>query len=165
MDIDNIWHLKLNLTDSGLTQTIDKTFYTNQSMYSKMSGGNNAAITKNVKGLLGKIDCETKQYSDTYDYIKEWMVFARTNSLKLLIDLRGFIIPCDIKNNSVSYSEQSLNAEVTFDIEQLNDLDNIEIHGRPLLSDIANGQRVLADVNGVLLKDSNGKYLTTREGD
>ena len=122
-------------------------------------------LIKNIKGLLGKIDCETKQYSDTYDYIKEWMVFARTNSLKLLIDLRGFIIPCDIKNNSVSYSEQSLNAEVTFDIEQLNDLDNVEIHGRPLLSDFANGQRILADVNGVLLKDSNGKYLAVQEGD
>ena len=164
-DLDNIWGFKLNATDSGLSQTIDKTFYTNQSMYSKMSGGNNAALTKTVKGLLGKIDCETKEYSDTYDYIKDWMVFARSNSLKVLIDIRGFIIPCDIKNNSISYMEQSFNAEASFDIEQLTDLDNIEIHARPLLSNFATGEQLLADVNGSILRDSNGKYLIVQGGE
>ena len=53
-----------------------------------------------ITGLLGKIDCSgDSQYIDTYDDIINWENFVSSNSLKMLIDLRGLITIGDTDAN------------------------------------------------------------------
>lgn len=134
IDENNVWHLQLNVKNEGYTLNTDKTFYQTQNVYGKSTGGNRKQRTIPISGLLGKINCETQQYEDCYDYIVEWENFASSNCLKMLIDLRGIITIGDIEINPSFVYDTTPNksVSVSFDFIQLNSLDNIDVLGRHL---------------------------------
>lgn len=156
IDENNIWHLQLNVSNDGYTLNTDKTFYQTQSTYGKASGGNRKQRSIPISGLLGKIDCGTGEYLDTFDHILDWETFAASNSLKMLIDLRGVITLGDIDvNPSFSYAEtQNHEASVSFTFTQLNSIDNISVLGRVLPINPVE-RELLKDNNRLILQDTN----------
>lgn len=134
VDEDNVWLIYLNLSDDGYSLNTDKTFYQTQDTYGKLSGGNRKQRSISISGLIGKFDCATESYVDTYDYIIDWETFAASNNMKMLIDLRGIITIGDIDvNPSFSYEETDKHeASVNFSFIQLNDIQNITVLGRHL---------------------------------
>ena len=156
IDEDNIWQLDINLTNDGYTLNTDKTFYQTQNAYGKATGGNRKQRTMSITGLLGKIDCSgDSQYIDTYDDIINWENFVSSNSLKMLIDLRGLITIGDTDANPTFQYDTNDNHDVsvTFTFNQLNDIDTVDVLGmivpiNPLYYEY------LSDSEGALLKDT-----------
>lgn len=165
IDEDNIWQLDINLTNDGYTLNTDKTFYQTQNAYGKATGGNRKQRTMSITGLLGKIDCSgDSQYIDTYDDIINWENFVSSNSLKMLIDLRGLITIGDTDANPTFQYDTNDNHDVsvTFTFNQLNDIDTVDVLGMTLPINPLYYE-YLADSEGALLKDtvevdSNNKY-------
>ena len=118
-----------------------------------------------ITGLLGKIDCSgDNQYVDTYDDIINWENFVSSNSLKMLIDLRGLITIGDTDANPTFQYDTNDNHDVsvTFTFNQLNDIDTVDVLGMTLPINPLYYE-YLADSEGALLKDtvevdSNNKY-------
>ena len=165
IDEDNIWQLDINLTNDGYTLNTDKTFYQTQNAYGKATGGNRKQRTMSITGLLGKIDCSgDSQYIDTYDDIINWENFVSSNSLKMLIDLRGLITIGDTDANPTFQYDTNDNHDVsvTFTFNQLNDIDTVDVLGMTLPINPLYYE-YLADSEGALLKDtvevdSDNKY-------
>lgn len=143
----------------------DKTFYQTQNAYGKATGGNRKQRTMSITGLLGKIDCSgDNQYVDTYDDIINWENFVSSNSLKMLIDLRGLITIGDTDANPTFQYDTNDNHDVsvTFTFNQLNDIDTVDVLGMTLPINPLYYE-YLADSEGALLKDtvevdSDNKY-------
>ncbi len=155
IDENNVWQLQLNITNDGYTLNTDKTFYQTQHTYGKASGGNRKQRSIPVSGLLGKIDCSTGQYSDSFDHIIEWENFVSSNNLKMLIDLRGIITLGEIDvNPSFSYEKTSNHeVSVSFTFTQLNSIDNVDVLGRALpINPFDN--RLLKDGDELMLQDT-----------
>jgi len=165
VDPDNVWSFIMDIQDSGQEQKISKTFYQTQNAYSKVSGANIATVTKNIQGLLGKVECGgSAEYLETYDYVNDWLKFARSNCLKVLIDSRGFIIPCDISSSSITYDDTYERAvTVSFGIEQISDLDNISILANAITINPVTST-LLLDSKAKYLQDSVSKYLMAKGG-
>ena len=165
IDEDNIWQLDINVTNDGYTLNTDKTFYQTQNAYGKATGGNRKQRTMSITGLLGKIDCSNdSEYVDTYDDIINWENFVSSNSLKMLIDLRGLITIGDTDVNPTFQYDTNDNHDVsvTFTFNQLNDIDTVDVLGMTLPINPLYYE-YLADSEGALLKDtvevdSNNKY-------
>ena len=134
IDENNVWQIRYNLENTGYTLNTDKTFYQTQHTYGKSSGGNRKQRSIPISGLLGKIDCSTQEFYDTYDYIIDWETFVASNTPKMLIDLRGIITIGDIDvNPQLSYQDTSKHeASVSFTFIQLNSIDNVDVLGRIL---------------------------------
>lgn len=130
IDQDNIWVLGLNVKDDGLTINMDKTFTDTQNKMPRETAGQKNYVTKSISGLLGKIDCSTQQYTDTFDDIESFRAFCASPNLKIVIDTRGIVIPCDIDTGKIEYSTEvtgAANANIT--IKQLMDYKDIKING------------------------------------
>ena len=104
------------------------------------------------------------QYVDTYDDIINWENFVSSNSLKMLIDLRGLITIGDTDANPTFQYDTNDNHDVsvTFTFNQLNDIDTVDVLGMTLPINPLYYE-YLADSEGALLKDtvevdSNNKY-------
>lgn len=168
IDTDNLWVFGLELSDNGATVVNSKTFTDTQSRYSKETVAPTQYVTKQVSGLLGKIDCsnENADYLDTYDNIVDWRDFVGGSQLKAFVDLRGVIYICDTEANPTdSYNEKlDYAASVTFTIHEMNSLDYMYVFARDLeynpLSFI-----LLSDRYDKLLRDNTPLYLTTERTD
>lgn len=163
IDLNNVWGLDLNLTNEGFTSNTKKTFSDTLHAYQKETHGNGNYRTFSLQGLLGKYDCFSSEYIDTYDDIIEWENFINSNQLKVIIDLRGIITPGDIESNSFTYELNGKIVSVNFNFRQLDDLEHMTILAEPCITNpIYNS--FLADVNGLYLQSdedtSDTKNLT-----
>lgn len=133
IDHNNVWHFSLNLSDTGFSNTMAKSYSDTLHKYPKETMGNGNYRTFSIEGLLGRIDCTTHEYIDTYDDIIEWEQFMSNSQLKMVIDLRGIVTIGNIESNSFKYEttgEHEIN--VSFNFRQLDDLDNIKIINRQI---------------------------------
>lgn len=164
IDEDNVWQLQLNVTNEGYTLNTDKTFYQTQDTYGKETAGNRKQRSVSISGLLGKIDCSSNEYVDTYDYIIDWESFCASGSPKMLIDLRGIITIGDIDVNPTFSYKTTPNHEVSvsFTFTQLNSIDNVDILGRHILINPLY-YIYLSDVDSILLKDTTPPTDTDKE--
>ncbi len=164
VDYDNIWSFRLNISDNGATLVNSKTFNDTLSRYSKETVGPIQYFTKQVSGLLGKIDCisNTTDYLDTYDNIINWRQFVSGHQLKAFIDRRGVIYVCDTESNSSDTYNDNLNdaVSVTFTIHEIDSLDYLSVFARDLEYN-PYSFTLLADGHDKLLQDKASRYLTS----
>lgn len=162
IDINNIWNFNLNVENKTVELNLNKSFQEDGfNRYPKEVGGNLGYITESISGLVGKYDCKQNTYIEYFDDIEDWESFAYSNSLKLLKDSRGRLIPCTITSSSFSYGN-SIMGEVTvsFSIKQLCSINDITIHANRLRINPLKNQ-YLADVYKRKLLDKNNKFLVT----
>lgn len=172
VDTKNLWHFDLNISDTGFTNNMSKTYTDTLHQYPKEIKGNGNYRTFPIEGLLGRYDCDKQDYIDTYDDIIEWEKFMNNDELKMAIDLRGIVSLGSIDTNSFQYSENGANeVSVSFTFKQLEDLEHVtvinhQLPANPLTHDL------LADVDVVALKgkknindDNDSTFLATKERD
>lgn len=169
IDLDNIWHFSLNISNTGFTNNMAKTYNDTLHQYQKEVKGNGNYRTFTVEGLLGKYDCEKHDYIDTYDDIIEWEKFMNNDQLKMAIDLRGIVSLGSIESNSFQYDEVGAqDVAVSFAFRQLEDLDHVTVINNQLPTNPTD-TRVLVDSNNIALQataDSNNEtnpYLVVKE--
>ncbi len=131
IDQDNIWTLDVNVKNDGFSHTIGKTYTDTLSRFPVEVKGNSFYRSMNLEGMLGKINCKTNEFSDTYDNIIDWEKFVNNGELKAVIDLRGIITIGTFDSNNFVYQETK-NHEVSVNIafKQLMDETEVTILGR-----------------------------------
>lgn len=170
IDTDNLWVFGLDLSDNGTTVVNSKTFTDTLSRYSKETVGSTQYVTKQVGGLLGKIDCsnENAAYLDTYDNIVDWRDFVGGSQLKAFVDLRGVIYICDTEANPTDSYNENLDyaTSVTFTIHEIDSLDYLSVFARDLNYN-PRSFILLADGYDELLrsKEPESLYLATERTD
>lgn len=167
IDYNEMWRFEFNLENTGTTLNMDKTFTDTQHRFPKMSGGFRKYNTTSVKGLIGYYDCEKDDYIENYDLLEDWENFCSNNKLKLLKDRRGRLIPCEIESTSFEYMDVAeAPATVSFNIKQLDSLDNITILGRALIHNPVTSTILIDSTNAVLTDvdiNDGGQILTSQE--
>lgn len=110
---------------------IGKTYTDTLSRFPVEVKGNSFYRSMNLEGMLGKINCKTNEFSDTYDNIIDWEKFVNNGELKAVIDLRGIITIGTFDSNNFVYQETK-NHEVSVNIafKQLMDETEVTILGR-----------------------------------
>lgn len=158
IDENNVWCLDLNVVNEGFTNHMSKTFNDTLHAYQKEVQGNGNYRVFPLNGLLGKIDCTTGEYVDTYDDIIEWENFMNNGNLKVVVDLRGIITPGDFESNSFKYEYGAKAVSISCNFRQLNDINHITISAIPY--DI-NPVRYtyLQDATSTFLADKDKTYL------
>ena len=134
IDEDNVWLIRYNTENNGYTLNTDKTFHQTQHISGKETAGNRAQRSVPISGLLGKVDCSTGEYTDTYDYIIDWERFAASSTPKMLVDLRGIVSIGDIDTNPQFVYQDTYNHEaaVSFTFMQTNSIDASDVLGRAI---------------------------------
>lgn len=133
IDVHNIWHFALNTSNTGFTNNMAKSYVETQHQYPKEVKGNGNYRTFSIEGLLGKYDCKTDKYIDTYDDIIEWEEFMNNGELKMVIDRRGVITLGAIDSNSFEYAERGKHeVSASFNFKQLEDIEHVDILNRQL---------------------------------
>ncbi|MCC8172897.1 MAG: hypothetical protein LIO65_00390 [Odoribacter sp.] len=133
VDVDNIWAITYNLSDTGFTNNMSKTYSDTFNRYPKETIGNENYRSISIEGLLGRYDCTKDKYIDTYDDIIEWENFMKSSSLKAAIDLRGVVTLGNIDSNSFKYDDTDASTvSANFTFKELDDMDNITIINRSL---------------------------------
>lgn len=165
IDYNKAWKLELNLENSGTTLNMDKTFSDSQNQFPQMTVGNRLYNTTAIKGLIGRIDCTTGEYVEDFDFLTEWEKFVSDNTLKLLKDIRGRLIPCGVEASAFEYmSVPTTPTTVSFNVRQLDSLENITILGRAIKFNPVR-HKILSATTSDLLANSEDELLATEEGE
>lgn len=134
IDKNNIWNMYANVDDNGISLNNDKTFTDSENMMSQEMFGPKNYITKDITGMIAKIDCENKSemdFIDSYDDLIHFKDFITSANMKLLVDVRGVILVGEVEANpKIDYAKSAGHpATATFTFRQLEDLKNVKIHG------------------------------------
>ena len=164
VDMNNIWNFSLNVSNTGFTNNMGKTYYDTLQKYPVEIKNQQFYRSFNISGLLGRFNCGTMKYADTYDDIIEWERFVDDDNMKLLIDLRGIMTVGDIENSSIQYDENGANlVYANFSVRELEDTNKITILNRGLIFNPDSGKALLMDADGLALQDSDNKYLIVKK--
>lgn len=166
IDYNNVWHLGYNVSNSGFQNNMSKTFNDTLDTYPVEVKGQGNHRTFSISGLLGKYDCNSHQYIDTYDDIIEWEQFMNNDDVKAVIDLRGVVHLGSFAGNSFQYAEQGNRMiSVNVDFKQLRDMNDVTILGRQLLYDgdyqvlcTSDNQALVSSQNELLLVQGDMSY-------
>lgn len=165
VDMNNIWDFSLNISNTGFANNMAKTYNDTPQRFPVEIKNKGFYRTFNINGLLGRYDCTSNSYIDTYDDIIEWERFVDNGEMKLVIDLRGIMTVGTMESNGVDYDEygaQTISAN--FSIRQLEDVNNITILNRSLLFNPFDKKLLLKENNELALQDNEDQYLIV-EGD
>lgn len=162
IDINNIWNFNLNVDNKTVELNLNKSFQEDGfNRYPKEVGGNLGYITESISGLVGKYDCRQNTYTEHFGDMDDWENFAYSNSLKLLKDSHGRLIPCTITSSSFDYGTSVIGeVTVSFSIKQLCSINDISVYANGLRINPLKNQ-YLADVYKRKLLDKNNKFLVT----
>ena len=164
VDMNNIWNFSLNVSNTGFTNNMGKTYNDTPQKYPVEVKNKGFYRTFDIGGLLGRFDCGTMDYVDTYDDIIEWERFVDDDNMKLVIDLRGIMTVGSIENSSIQYDDNGANfVYANFSIKQLEDINEITILNRSLIFNPNSGIALLMDADGLALQDKDQKYLVVKE--
>lgn len=132
VDTDNIWTFGLSVKSNGTTPQIDKTIYNGLYRFPRISQGKRNYKEGGISCYFGDVDNVTGEYiNDTTELVDKWIEFVNNGELKLLKDIKGDVIPCDIKDSQYQYSDEFIQIPITlsFNYIQLDDMKNISVYG------------------------------------
>lgn len=131
VDADNIWRLQLNVERENYELNMDKTFTDGFDRFPKRTQGRKKYITSGVNSIMGQLLCSNDKIDIGISDIERWENFCYSSNLKLFNDMRGRIIPIDIKTASTGYLGNMLDAPLVTQISfvQLADINDITVYG------------------------------------
>lgn len=101
------WVFSIDLSESELSQNVDKTIFKTNSQYPKISVGNANYFTGDFSCLFGNIDCIGLEYSESKEKLLKWREFVALNTPYLLKDIKGNIFIGAIHDNTEYYETYS----------------------------------------------------------
>ncbi len=130
VDKNNIWKFSLNIQPTPIKPTFNKRVVSGFGKFPKISQDNTNYLTLGFEALLGDVDCVGKYFNDDIDKMEKWYSFCNNGNIKLLKDLRGNVIPCDIQDTSMQGNDGFVQQFTTlsFNVVQLDDRRNISAY-------------------------------------
>ena len=130
VDTDNIWNFYVYVEGGTFSINDDKSITSGLGKFPKTYVGETDYLTGNVKCLIGNVDCEIDYQNDDINKLRQWRKFCNNGKLKLLRDIKGHIIPCEITDASYDSDDKfgELQTTISFNFTQLDDSDNIAVY-------------------------------------
>ena len=129
IDYDNVWILLGAAVFDDTTYVSGKVFSDTLGRFPKETVNRKRYIRGGGSGFIGDFLCNSYMYSESFNVSKAWEDFCYSSNLKLIKDLRGNVIPCDI--DSFSTSTEALGDQIAtstkFTFTQLKDFDDITV--------------------------------------
>ena len=131
VDKDNIWRFQLNIKQESYELNMDKTFTDGFDRFPKRTQGIKKYVTSGMNSLMGTLECRSDKIDVGISDIERWEDFCYSSNLKLFNDMRGRIIPIDIKTATTGYLGEFENSPLVTNISfvQLADINNITVYG------------------------------------
>lgn len=131
IDENNIWLFNSNLESGTIEQNLDKYTMENFTKFPKISSGKKNYLTGSIKALLGNVNPQTNEYSDTVEMYNRFVDFIADGNEKLLRDRKGNGWIVSTTGNNLQYIDYSADqmTNVTFSFTQINDTKNFTIIG------------------------------------
>ena len=130
VDVNNIWDFYIDTDGGSFSIKDDKTVTTGLGQFPKIYIGKTNYLTGSLSCLIGNVNCEAKYYDDDIEKLERWREFCNNGKLKLLRDLKGHIIPCEITDASYENDDkrEELQTTISFNYTQLDDYKNISVY-------------------------------------
>lgn len=126
-----IWNFNADISGTIVTQNFDKVLHIGYGQYSDTTSTNVDYLSGSVTGMLGYLDCGTKEYVDTIELVKKWRAFISQPCLFLLKSQKGDVWVVNITDNSTTeYDEtiRSLPTTFTFSWAECCSVDDIFVN-------------------------------------
>lgn len=133
-DEDNNWTLQLDLSAGDFKINDKKSIHDSVNQFPMVTDTDVDYLTTSVEVKLGDIDCGTREFQGgDIEFIKKWRRFCKNGDLKLLKDIAGHVIPCEIHDCSYTVDEalstlETCVATLKFNVVQLKDNDKISAY-------------------------------------
>lgn len=130
VDKNNLWKFGLNTNSTAIKPNFTKNVMTGFGQFPKISHNETNYLTLGFETLLGDVDCAGRYFNDNIDKLEKWHSFCNNGNIKLLKDMRGNVIPCDIQDTSMDSDENTF-PEITvisFNVIQLYDRKSISAY-------------------------------------
>jgi hypothetical protein len=122
----------LSVKSNGTTSQIDKTIYNGLYRFPRISQGKKNYKESGITCYFGDVDNTSGAYiNDTIELADKWIEFVNNGELKLIKDIKGDVIPCDISSSQYQYADEYIQipTTLTFNYTQLDDMKNISVYG------------------------------------
>lgn len=130
VDTDSIWNFYVDIESGSISIKDDKIITTGLGKFPKTYEGETNYLTGNFSCLIGNANHAMEYQEDDIDKLEKWRNFCNNGKLKLLRDLKGHIIPCEITDVSYDSDDKfkELQTTISFNFTQLEDSKNISIY-------------------------------------
>lgn len=120
IDENNIWQFDLQMQNSGMAQTLNKTTYNTFGKYARTNRSNNNYASGSLSCLFG--EANNFVYYEDADKLEKWAEFINNGNMKLLKDIKGNAWIIDIIESNVKPDDNFLEipSTLTFSWVQLN---------------------------------------------
>lgn len=131
VDPNNIWRLQMNVERENYELNMDKAFTDGFDRFPKRTQGVKKYITSGVNSIIGTLECTGDKINIGISDIERWEEFCYSSNLKLFNDMRGRIIPIDIKTARTGYLGDFENSPLVTNISfvQLANVNDITVYG------------------------------------
>lgn len=100
------WKLIAEIDDVTITQNLNRTLHIGSGVLPSISTNNANYATGTLQGMLGYMDCDTKQWVDDINVVKEWREFITQNKQFLLQSPKGDVWVVSVSDNPTTEYEQ-----------------------------------------------------------
>lgn len=134
VDEDNIWRLALDIQADQFKLNDKKSIHEGLNRFPHISDTELDYLTIPVEVGLGDVSCGDREYSDdNFDKLEQWRKFCKNGELKLLKDIYGHVIPCEIHDCSYTQSSEpsapsKYITKIKFEAIQLKDANDISAY-------------------------------------
>lgn len=127
VDKNNIWNFYVNVSSGTFTINMGKSVTDSLGKFPRVYTNGADYISGSLSCYIGDVSCSAGYEGDDIKLLKRWRNFCNNGCLKLLKDVKGHIIPCEITDASYDHDEEYdiLPTTIAFSFVQLDDSDNI----------------------------------------
>ena len=102
----DIWRFSADIKNTTVTQNIDRYLHIGYGQYPVTSSTDVDYLSGTLTGMLGYLNCETKEYTDDITLVKEWRKFITQSTMFMLKSQKGDVWFVNIVDNpTTEYQE------------------------------------------------------------
>ncbi len=129
----DIWRFSADIKNTTVTQNIDRYLHIGYGQYPVTSSTDVDYLSGTLTGMLGYLNCETKEYTDDITLVKEWRKFITQPTMFMLKSQKGDVWFVNIVDNpTTEYQEDHHKFPTSFSfnwVEVARDITVSQIYG------------------------------------
>lgn len=129
----DIWRFSADIKNTTVTQNIDRYLHIGYGQYPVTSSTDADYLSGTLTGMLGYLNCETKEYTDDITLVKEWRKFITQPTMFMLKSQKGDVWFVNIVDNpTTEYQEDHHKFPTSFSfnwVEVARDITVSQIYG------------------------------------
>ena len=103
------WYFEAEIEDTTMTQNINSVLHYGYGQYSSVSNADTNYLSGSVSGMLGHLNCTTKEYIDDIQTVTEWRKFISQKCLYILRSQKGDVWLVNIVDNPTTEYQENYN--------------------------------------------------------